>query len=1648
MTLSFAKSTRSCSSAYLTEAKTVKDGKEAVDLCRSGENFDIIFMDKEMPIMDGHEATKHLSAMGVKSIIVGITTRADGKDKEEFLASGSNHCFEKPLDQAKELAMAVPVEEAIAALSTFSLEDEQPEVQGPGVWVSTERGATESPIEYSDVSAYRLSLSEDTKALNQLNALTQEGKEMASVLYTYRSCVKALPQLPDSMKQSQADLYLETYQVLDLEMSRLREIQRWQASASSKVQDLAADMQRFSRPERRINGPTISHLWSMLKLLDVLVQLDHLKNAKASIPNDFSWYKRTFTQVSGQWQDTDSMREELDDLQSLELDFALLFPERHILLRVLPVLVVLVTSSEKDSESLYKRVKINRLINIFKNEAVIPAFPDLHLSPAAILKELSTYFPKFSSQTRLLTLPAPHELPPREAQEYPPNCFIHYLIINHIGAIRAEHDDFVIRFASAMNQLLLLKSTDGSDVEWSKEVKGNMYDMIVEGFQLLSRWTARIWEQCAWKFSRPCKDASPSFSDYEKVVRYNYSAEERKALVELVSYIKSVGSMMQRCDTLVADALWETIHSEVQDFVQNTLATMLRTTFRKKKDLSRILSDMRTLSADWMANTNKSESELQSSQHGGEESKANIFYPRAVAPTAAQVHCLQFLIYEVVSGGNLRRPGGLFGNSGSEIPVNDLKQLETFFYKLGFFLHILDYSAQQALVLLKQRFLYDEIEAEVDHCFDIFVTKLCETIFTYYKSWAASELLDPSFLFASDNAEKYAVQPIRLNMLLKITRVKLLGRMINLRSLITEWMNKVFRENIEFLFGRFECQDLCAIVELEKLLDVLKHSHELLSRDLSVDSFSLMLNEMQENISLVSFSSRLASQIWSEMQSDFLPNFILCNTTQRFIRSSRTVPVQKPSVPSVKPSFYCGTQDLNSAHQSFARLHSGFFGIPHMFSVVRLLGSRSLPWLIRALLDHISNKITLLEPMITGLQDSLPKSIGLLPFDGGVTGCVRLVKEHLNWETKSELKAEVLHGIKEIGSVLYWMGLLDIVLREKDSMDFMQTAPWLGLLPGADGQIATSQDGGDSPVVSLFKSTAAAMVSYPGCPSPTSFHIMSKQAEAADLLYKANLNTGSVLEYALAFTSAALDKYCNKWSAAPKTGFIDITISKDFYRIYSGLQIGYLEESAQVPSNSHERLGDSVAWGGCTIIYLLGQQLHFELFDFSYQILNIAEVEAASVMQTHKNSQFSVKGWEALLEAMKKARRLNNHVFSMLKARCPLEEKTACAIKQSGAPIHRIKFDNTVSAFETLPQKDTKYVMFHEPSFYSEEKLRELVKAIVDSDDYSLQAADEAIATLSSLKHLKSPDDFPLPPQFRCPISTQLMSDPVILSTGQLSVPDQKEAAKELRLLTKRMPSIRTLVGESSDVIPQLLSPLSSPGAASTDPDLHEDLITTILNLSIHDDNKKVFATDPAVISLLIDALKCGTIQTRSNAAATIFTLSAIDSNKHIIGESGAIKHLLELLDEGQPFAMKDAASAIFNLCLVHENKGRTVRDGAVRVILNKMMDHILVDELLAILALLSSHPKAVEEMGDFDAVPLLLGIIRESTSERSKENCVAILYTICFSDRTKLKEIREEEKANGTLSKLAKCGTSRAKRKANGILERLNRSPSLTHTA
>ncbi|XP_014511846.1 U-box domain-containing protein 9-like [Vigna radiata var. radiata] len=271
-----------------------------------------------------------------------------------------------------------------------------------------------------------------------------------------------------------------------------------------------------------------------------------------------------------------------------------------------------------------------------------------------------------------------------------------------------------------------------------------------------------------------------------------------------------------------------------------------------------------------------------------------------------------------------------------------------------------------------------------------------------------------------------------------------------------------------------------------------------------------------------------------------------------------------------------------------------------------------------------------------------------------------------------------------------------------------------------------------------------------------------------------------------------------------------------------------------------------------------------------------------------------------------------------------------------------------------------------------------------------------------------------------------------------LSLPEQKEAAKELRQLAKRM-SVRALFG-TTQMINILLRPLSSE--APTDPELQDDLVAVILNLSILDSNKRLLAENENVIAFLIDSLKSGAIETRSNAAAALSSMSSLDSNKHIIGRSGAIKYLVDLLEEGDPLAMREAGTALFKLWFVRENIARTVREGAVQIMLGKLVDHILVDELLTMLTLLATHSKAVEALVNHGGVRFLLDILKEDTAERTKENAAVILQLICYHNREKREEIKEEELANGTISKVVQNGSARARRKANSILNLLCINP------
>ncbi len=61
-----------------------------------GKNFDIIFMDIHMPVMDGLEASQKIMALGSSAPIIALTANAMVKDKETYLAHGMADYLAKP----------------------------------------------------------------------------------------------------------------------------------------------------------------------------------------------------------------------------------------------------------------------------------------------------------------------------------------------------------------------------------------------------------------------------------------------------------------------------------------------------------------------------------------------------------------------------------------------------------------------------------------------------------------------------------------------------------------------------------------------------------------------------------------------------------------------------------------------------------------------------------------------------------------------------------------------------------------------------------------------------------------------------------------------------------------------------------------------------------------------------------------------------------------------------------------------------------------------------------------------------------------------------------------------------------------------------------------------------------------------------------------------------------------------------------------------------------------------------------------------------------------------------------------------------------------------------------------------------------------
>ncbi len=81
------------------EILIARDGLEAVEICRSNPDLDMILMDILMPEMDGYEATRKIREFNKKVLIIAQTAYGLSGDREKALEAGCNDYLAKPINK-------------------------------------------------------------------------------------------------------------------------------------------------------------------------------------------------------------------------------------------------------------------------------------------------------------------------------------------------------------------------------------------------------------------------------------------------------------------------------------------------------------------------------------------------------------------------------------------------------------------------------------------------------------------------------------------------------------------------------------------------------------------------------------------------------------------------------------------------------------------------------------------------------------------------------------------------------------------------------------------------------------------------------------------------------------------------------------------------------------------------------------------------------------------------------------------------------------------------------------------------------------------------------------------------------------------------------------------------------------------------------------------------------------------------------------------------------------------------------------------------------------------------------------------------------------------------------------------------------------
>ncbi|NP_001336571.1 Protein spotted leaf 11-like [Zea mays] len=299
------------------------------------------------------------------------------------------------------------------------------------------------------------------------------------------------------------------------------------------------------------------------------------------------------------------------------------------------------------------------------------------------------------------------------------------------------------------------------------------------------------------------------------------------------------------------------------------------------------------------------------------------------------------------------------------------------------------------------------------------------------------------------------------------------------------------------------------------------------------------------------------------------------------------------------------------------------------------------------------------------------------------------------------------------------------------------------------------------------------------------------------------------------------------------------------------------------------------------------------------------------------------------------------------------------------------------------------------------EKMSMLLKKIKDF----VQTQNPETGPLVTAKPMGSngkPRPVNVPDEFRCPISLELMKDPVIVATGQT----YERALIEKWLASghhtcpstqQRMPNttltpnyvLRSLITQWCEA-----NGIDPPKRPTQQPDRPTSSCSSSERASIDALLSKLCSADP---------------EEQRSAAAELRLLAKRNANNRIcIAEAGAIPLLLSLLSSSDLQTQEHAVTALLNLSIHEDNKASIILSGAVPGIVHVLKNGSMEarENAAATLFSLSVVDEYKVTIGGTGAIPALVVLLSEGR-QRGKKDAAAALFNLCIYQGNKGRAIR-----------------------------------------